>query len=69
MHPRHMEVPRLEVKSDLRLPAYATATAVPDPSHACDLHHSSQQRRILDPLSRARDWTHVLIVASQIHFL
>ena len=33
-----------------------------------DLHHSSQQCRILNPLSRARDWTHVLMDASQIVF-
>ena len=33
----HMEAPRLGVKWDLQLPAYATATAVPDPSHVCNL--------------------------------
>ena len=26
-----------------------------DPSHFCDLHHSSRQRQILDPPSKARD--------------
>ena len=37
-----MEVPRLGVKSELQLPAYATAyaTTMPDPSLFCDLHHS-----------------------------
>ena len=30
--PQHMEVPRLEVKSELQLPACATATATPGPS-------------------------------------
>ena len=31
-------------ESELQLlPAYTTATAMPDPSHACDPHHSSQQ--------------------------
>ena len=30
-HPRHMEVPRLGVKSELQRPAYSTATATPDP--------------------------------------
>ena len=49
------EVPRLRVKSELQLPAYTTATAMPDPSHICDLRHSSRQRRILNPLSEARD--------------
>uniref|UniRef100_A0A8D1KNP4 5-formyltetrahydrofolate cyclo-ligase n=1 Tax=Sus scrofa TaxID=9823 RepID=A0A8D1KNP4_PIG len=32
----------------LQLPAYITATAVWDPSSICDLHHSLQQRRILN---------------------
>ena len=50
----HMEVPRLGVESELLLPAYTTATAMPDPSHICDLHHSSGQWWILNPLSEAR---------------
>ena len=32
LHPWHMEVPRLGVESELLLPAYAIATAVPDPA-------------------------------------
>ena len=40
-HPQHMEVPRLEIKLELQLPAYMTATPMPDLSHICDLHHSS----------------------------
>ena len=47
-------------------PAYATATAMQDPSHVCDLHHSSQQRQIMNPLSEARDQTNNLMVPSQI---
>ena len=35
-----MEVPRLRVESELWLPATATATAMPDPSHVYVLHHS-----------------------------
>ena len=31
------------------------------------LHHSSRQRRILNPLSKARDRTRNLMVRSQIH--
>ena len=31
-----MEVPRLGVELELKLPAYATATAMPDPSHIYD---------------------------------
>ena len=30
---------------------------MPDPSCVCDLHHSSWECQILDPLSEARDWT------------
>ena len=41
---------------------------MPDPSHICDLHHSSRQRLILNPLSEARDQTHNLIVPSRIRF-
>ena len=35
-----MDVPRLGVESELQLPAYTTASAAPDPSHICGLHHS-----------------------------
>ena len=60
LHPRHMEVPRLGVKSELQLPAYTTATTVWDPSCVYSLHHSSQQHRLLNPLSVAMDRTHIL---------
>ena len=50
-----MEVSRLDVESELQLPAYTTATATPEPSHNCHLHHSSQQCWILNPLSKATD--------------
>ena len=42
-HPWHMEVPMLGIKSELQLPAYTTATTMPDLSRVCDLHRSSQQ--------------------------
>ena len=45
--------------------AYATATPTQDPIHVCNLHHSSQQRWILNPLSEARDWTPNLMVISR----
>ena len=67
--PWHMEVPSLGVQSELPLPAYTTATTMPDPSHVCDLHHSLWQHRILNPLSRAKDRTGNLMVPSQIRFL
>ena len=63
-HPRHMESPRLGVELELQLLTYTTATATQDPSHICNLYHSSQQRRIPNPLSKARDQT--LMVPSQI---
>ena len=52
-----MEAPRLEMESEVQLQGYATATTTPDPSHICNLHHSSWQHQILNPLSRARDRT------------
>ena len=61
-----MEIPRLEVESELQLPAYATATTTPDPSHLWDIHHNSWQFWILNPLNKARDLTHNLMVPSQI---
>ena len=57
LHLQHMEIPRLGVESELPLPAYATATATQDPSHVCDLYHSSRQCQILNPLSEARGRT------------
>ena len=46
--------------------AYITATATPDLSHVCNLNHSSWQRWTLNPLSKARDRTRVLLDTSQI---
>ena len=63
-----MEFPRLGVKSELQLPAYTIATATQDPSQVRDLHNSSQQCQTLNPLNKARDRTHNLVVPSQILF-
>ena len=52
-HRQPMEVPRLGVKQELQLPAHTTVTATQDPSRTCELHHSSWQCRILNPLSEA----------------
>ena len=57
---------QLGVESELQLPAYAIVTATPDPSHVWDLHHSSWQCQILNPLSKARDRTRNLMVPSRI---
>ena len=61
-----MEVPKLEVQPELQLPVNTTATATSDPSHSCDLHHSSGQRWILNPLKEARDQTPVLMDTSRV---
>ena len=67
-HSKHMEVPRLGVKSELQPLAYTTATATWNLRRVLDPHHSSWQRPLLNPLSKARDRTGVLIDTSQIHF-
>ena len=51
-----MEVPRLGVESEIQMLVYTTATATQDPSCICELHHSSWQCRILNPLSEARGY-------------
>ena len=68
LHLRHVEVPSLGVKSELQLPAYATATAKPDLSLICNLHNSSQTTQILNQLSEARVQTCNLMGTSWIHF-
>jgi len=55
LHPQHMEVPRLEAEVELQLPACTTAPATQGLSCICDLHHSSQQCQILNPLSEVGD--------------
>ena len=57
LHSRHMDVPRLGAKSELQLLTYVSGTAPWDLSHVSELHHSSQQHQILNPLSKAKDRT------------
>ena len=64
----HMEVPSLGDSLELQLPAYTTAKATPDLRRVFDLHHSSRQCQILDPLREAKDRTCNLNVPSQICF-
>ena len=67
-HPQHMEVPGLGVKLELQLPANATATAMQDLSSIFELHHSSWQHWILNPLRKARDRTCILTDTSWVHY-
>ena len=61
-----MEVPRLGVELELKLPAYTTATATWDLTCVCDPYHGSQQHRIFNPLREARDQTFILMDTSQV---
>ena len=56
-----MELPRLGAEWELQLLTCATATAMWDLSHVCDLHHSTGQRWIPNLLREARDGTHILM--------
>ena len=64
-----MDVPRLGVELELQLSASATATATAtqELSSICKLHHSSRQRRILNPWSEAGIRTHVLMETHWVH--
>ena len=66
LHLPHMEVPRLGVESELHLSDCSTTTAMPDLRHIYDLHHSSWQCWIPNPLSKPRGRTRVLMDASQV---
>ena len=63
--PQHMEFPSAYGGSQARGPIGA-ATARLYQSRICDLHHSSQQCQILNPLSQARDQTCVLVDSSWV---
>ena len=63
---QHMEVPRQGVKLELQPPAYARATATRGLSCVWNLHHSSRQHWILNPLIEVRDQTQVLVDTSWV---
>ena len=64
--PMAYEVPRLGVQQELQLLTYATDTATQDPSRIFDLHHSSRQHQIFNPLSKARDQTPIKMDPNQV---
>ena len=55
-----MNILRPGMESELQLPAYATATAMPYPSCNCDIWCSLWQLLLLNPLKEARDRSHIL---------
>ena len=66
-HLQHMEILRFGVELELQLLAYTTATALQDLSGICNLDHSLPQCQILNPLSEARDQTHILMGTRWVH--
>ena len=58
---QHMEVSRLGVKSDVQWLTCPAATAMRDLSCICNVHHSSWQHWILNPLGEAKDGTCILM--------
>ena len=68
LHPWHMEVTRLGVESALQPPAYTAVITTSDLGHVCDLHHSSQNHWILNPVSEARDGTRILMDTSRVRY-
>ena len=52
LHPWHMEIPGIRVKSELQLPAYTTATGTRDLRCIFNLHYSLWQHQIPNPVSR-----------------
>ena len=69
-HPWHVKIPTGGVGLEPQLQAYNTATAMWDLSCICDLHNSSWQCQIFNPLgeAKARDQTRTVMVTSWIHF-
>ena len=57
---------RLGVELQLQLQFCTTATARPDLSHICDLCHSLWQYGTLNPMSEARDQTHIFTELCQV---
>ena len=57
LHPQHMEVSRLGVKSRLQLLTYTTAIATPDLSHI----FSSLRNTGFLPTERGKDQTHTML--------
>ena len=57
-----------QVRGWIGATAYSVHQAMQNLSHTCDLYHSSQQCRVLNPQSKARDWTRVLMDTNRVHY-
>ena len=66
--PRHMEVPRPGVQVEAVADSLHHSHSNTDASRIWDLHPSSWQSRLLNPLREARDRAHNLMVPSRIRF-
>ena len=58
---------QLGMESEMQLQAYKAATVTPDPIYTCEPSSSLWQHQILNPKSKARDQTRILMVPSWIH--
>ena len=69
LHPRHMDVPRLG-RGQMRDVAASLHHSHSNPRFKPHLWPtpSSQQCRILNALNEARDWTHILMDITQVHY-
>ena len=68
-HLQHIQVPWLGVESELQLPAYPTAMATLNPRRICNLCCHLWQCQMLNPQSKARDWTCILMDTGQVRNL
>ena len=57
-----------QTRGQIKVTAARLHHSHPRSHHMCDLHPSSQQCKILNPLSKAQDWTRNLIFLRQICF-
>ena len=58
-----------QARSQIKLPASASATAMQDLRCVCNPHHRSRQCQMIpDPLRKGRDWTWILLDTSWIRF-
>ena len=82
LYMQHIEIPRLRSNQSCSCQptpqpqqcqiqvvsvTYITDTAMPDLRHSWDLHNSSWQCGIFNPLSKAWNWTCILMDISQVH--